>query len=915
MNSATAEDVKQRLRPFGIFFEKSLKDLIKGIRGNNSSPEQLHKFLENALSECQKEINSPDLNIKTNVILKLAYLEMYGYDMSWANFHILEVMSSNKLQQKRVGYLAASQTFYKDADIAMLATNLVKKDLKYSGVDDTSKVGVALSGLSAIITPSLARDICDDLVGMLNSTRPFIRKRAVTALFKVFLQYPEALRDNFDKFAAKLEDDDSSVLSATVSVICELSKEIPEPFVKLSPILYELLITIENNWIIIRLLKLFTNLSHVEPKLRLKLLPNIIELLQSTTATSVVYESINCIVKGNMIEEDDYETALMCLKRLSEFCSSFDPNLRYISCILFYKIGKINSHFISQYTELVINLLSDVDVSIRSKTLELLRGIASEDNLKQITTILLKQFIDKEIVHNREIIIPETYKSKIIHTLIDIFEMNNYENIPDFSWYNVILYDLSIIARDLADRRILGQKIGQQLKNIMIKVPSIREDTISTIIKIVTDEDVVTTLPSILPDIVFALGEFSSFIDNGDDLIHVLIKIGDDDLDFKSRQILVIALLKIFSNWCNLSTVPIESIKVVLNNLLKYVERMTYVKDFELQERATEIMEFLTICQAALEESTDNQLPMLLSEVLPSFFNKYELTPLSQGIQRQLAQEVTLDFDTPFLSDEKLESIMNEFVENEDDKDQIRELDSDFENDDDFEQLYVKQSEYNVNGEFAEGDNADIDDAATYKGVFERKLVSAIDEEKLSNPFYLTDEQQTTDKQARLLDLDESIPTNGKDDRIQIKLHNKLLDVKRKGKSKKSKNKKVTILTDETLPSIENHRSQVITSSSTTSLKSVNVASNQKNKISLKVRSKLGDFDFSKPAGVSDSIVNDEGIKELEQLRAKFSAQDLQAMDVGQDGSGDEEVIIIKKKKKSKKKKLKKKDDTVQLQD
>ena len=127
----TTDDVKQRLRPFGIFFEKSLKDLIKGIRANNTSTEKLYKFLTAALAECREEVKSPDFNLKTNAVLKLTYLEMYGFDMSWATFHVLEVMSSNKFQQKRVGYLAASQSFHKDSDILMLATNLLKKDLKY----------------------------------------------------------------------------------------------------------------------------------------------------------------------------------------------------------------------------------------------------------------------------------------------------------------------------------------------------------------------------------------------------------------------------------------------------------------------------------------------------------------------------------------------------------------------------------------------------------------------------------------------------------------------------------------------------------------------------------------------------------------------------------------------------------------
>lgn len=52
---------------------------------------------------------------------------MFGYDMSWASFHVLEVMSSPKHHQKRVGYLGAMQSFRSDTEVLMLATNLLKK--------------------------------------------------------------------------------------------------------------------------------------------------------------------------------------------------------------------------------------------------------------------------------------------------------------------------------------------------------------------------------------------------------------------------------------------------------------------------------------------------------------------------------------------------------------------------------------------------------------------------------------------------------------------------------------------------------------------------------------------------------------------------------------------------------------------
>lgn len=42
---------------------------------------------------------------------------MLGYDISWAGFNIIEVMSSNKFTLKRIGYLAASQSFHADSEV------------------------------------------------------------------------------------------------------------------------------------------------------------------------------------------------------------------------------------------------------------------------------------------------------------------------------------------------------------------------------------------------------------------------------------------------------------------------------------------------------------------------------------------------------------------------------------------------------------------------------------------------------------------------------------------------------------------------------------------------------------------------------------------------------------------------------
>lgn len=52
---------------------------------------------------------------------------MMGYEMNWASFHVLEVMSSPRTHLKAVGYLGAAQSFTEHTDVLMLTTNLLKK--------------------------------------------------------------------------------------------------------------------------------------------------------------------------------------------------------------------------------------------------------------------------------------------------------------------------------------------------------------------------------------------------------------------------------------------------------------------------------------------------------------------------------------------------------------------------------------------------------------------------------------------------------------------------------------------------------------------------------------------------------------------------------------------------------------------
>jgi AP-3 complex subunit delta len=109
-------------------------------------------------------------------------------------------------------------------------------------------------------------DLFSDLLPMLNHSNAYVRKKSVLVMYKIFLQYPDALRVAYPRLREKLDDEDTcfpshnglmiAVVSATVNVICELARKNPKNYLALAPQLFNLLTTSNNNWMVIKVIKL-----------------------------------------------------------------------------------------------------------------------------------------------------------------------------------------------------------------------------------------------------------------------------------------------------------------------------------------------------------------------------------------------------------------------------------------------------------------------------------------------------------------------------------------------------------------------------------------------------------------------------------------------------------------------------------
>jgi AP-3 complex subunit delta-1 len=346
-----------------MVFESTLVDLVTGIR---SHKRDTALFISQSISDIKVELSSSDFYTKANALQKLTFLQMMGYSMSYATFGAVEVMSSPRFGLKRVGVLGICQGMDTPdkSPVVLLTTNLLKKELRGAGGNATGEAvyhaGLAINCLSNIVTEDLGRETLPDLLHLLKHPSPYVRKKALLCLYKVFLKYPQGLRLSYDTIKSCLEDAHPSVVSCAVNVITELSDKNPKNYLPLAPTFFRLLTSSANNWMLIKVVKLLGSLVPEEPRLARKLLEPLSSIVKSTHAKSLLYEAVFAItlclqyVNLGKRELDVSDVVELCVTTLRSFVSDPDQNLKYYMDKQYYFDDIIQQSTMIDKTQVVV---------------------------------------------------------------------------------------------------------------------------------------------------------------------------------------------------------------------------------------------------------------------------------------------------------------------------------------------------------------------------------------------------------------------------------------------------------------------------------------------------------------------------------------------------------------------------------
>ncbi|KAI0985622.1 hypothetical protein GJ496_011231 [Pomphorhynchus laevis] len=343
---------KAAFQTLAPIIQPTVQSLIKEFR---IRPHSADEIVERCVFNARFELQQGSLEQKSVALQKLTYLHLIGYDMSWSGFNTLEVMASSNFAQKRIGYSAAMVLLSQHPETLILAVNTCKKDLKAN----QWRTSLALTAIAnflchrhnADIAINLAKQFVDDACNLLTSSKPIIRQKCILLTVHIIrcLCSAENVKDNaltvrtlMDCICERLNDTNSNVQAACISALCELSsiracnKQF-EKFISLKPSTINRLESIVkeehmnlSNWLLIKLVKLFCNIF-TERSTCSKVLDPLTQMIQSTSATSLLYECINGVITLLLFDKTNRSSGIeLCARKLAILIEDSDQNLRYL---------------------------------------------------------------------------------------------------------------------------------------------------------------------------------------------------------------------------------------------------------------------------------------------------------------------------------------------------------------------------------------------------------------------------------------------------------------------------------------------------------------------------------------------------------------------------------------------------------
>jgi len=436
-------------------------ELCKAI-GESKSKQEEDRIIAEEIIYLKKAlpINNQSAKKLKELVIRSLYVEMLGQDASFAYMRIVELCASSNISFKKAGYLAASLVLSPDHEFRFMLVNRMQQDMKSANMIEST---TALMGVCRLVTADMVPAVIGDVIKLLGHDMDPVRKKAVSALHRLYQLDKSSVIDHYPKIRRVICDKDPSVMGASLGLILDLAKDDTSQWKDLVPSLVSILKQVVEHrlskdfdyhripapWLQINLLRLLAVLGRGDQSCSEDMYEVLAEVMQRAdtginVGYAIVYEAVNTVttIYPNTVLLDTAASSI------SRFIRSDSHNLKYIGIKGLAAIVKEHPRYAADHQMAVVDCLEDPDETLKRKTLSLLFRMTNSVNV---------EFIITKLLHSLENATDDHFRTDLVGQITQCAE----RYAPSNAWFIRTMIKVFELA---------GDKVNQQMAQTLIQL-------------------------------------------------------------------------------------------------------------------------------------------------------------------------------------------------------------------------------------------------------------------------------------------------------------------------------------------------------------------------------------------------------------------------------------------------------------
>ena len=437
---------------------------------------------------------------KKKYVTKMLYIYMLGYDVDFGHMEAVGLISAPKFSEKQVGYMVTAVLLNEHAEFLRLIINSVRNDI--IGNNEVNQC-LGLTLVANIGGKEFAEAVAPDIQRLVISSAvlPIVKKKACLALLRLFRRNRDVMQaDGFiPQIMSQLDERDLGVLTSLMSLLLALVAD-PEsdleqflPCVpKLTRVLERLASShdvpqdytyygIPSPWLQMKIMRVLQYFPPAEDDSQNRLLHKVLRRMlmgqelrsrnanKSNAIHGVLFEAIQLVISLAL----DEELMSHCVDLLGQFLKAGEPNVRYLGLESMSRLSLVPEmlEHIKMHQGEIITSLSDPDISIRRRALDVLYGMCDETNSREIAAELLSYLTTADFAIREELalklaILAEKYAPDLqwyCDVTLELVEKAG-EFVSDDIWFRIV----QIITNHDELQEYAATKVLESLRSGMV---------------------------------------------------------------------------------------------------------------------------------------------------------------------------------------------------------------------------------------------------------------------------------------------------------------------------------------------------------------------------------------------------------------------------------------------------------------